>query len=99
MSIYYYITPLKNLANYEVEHIYPKSKGGSDRVSNLTLACTKCNQLKSNQDVKEFLSGFPELLKRIQTQARLPLKDAAAVNSMLWKLFNTLKNSKLKVIT
>ena len=59
-----------------VEHIYPKSKGGSDRVSNLTVACSKCNQLKSNQDVKEFLSGKPELLKQIQTQARLPLKDA-----------------------
>ncbi|WP_287277666.1 MULTISPECIES: HNH endonuclease [unclassified Okeania] len=34
--------------------MYPKYKGGSDRVSNLTFACTKCNQVKSNQDVKEF---------------------------------------------
>ncbi len=60
----------------EIEHIHPRSKGGSDRVSNLTVACTKCNQLKNNRDVKEFLSGFPELLKRIETQAKLPLKDA-----------------------
>ncbi|NEO57919.1 MAG: HNH endonuclease, partial [Okeania sp. SIO3B5] len=83
----------------EVEHIHPKSKGGSDRVSNLTVACTKCNQIKSNQDVKDFLSGKPELLKRILTQARLPLKDAAAVNSTRWKLFNTLKTTGLTVIT
>ncbi len=83
----------------EIEHIYPKSKGGSDRVSNLTVACTKCNQVKSNQDVKEFLSGKPELLKRIITQARRPLKDAAAVNSTRWKLFNTLKTTGLTVIT
>ncbi|MGD1717605.1 HNH endonuclease [Hydrocoleum sp. CS-953] len=56
----------------EIEHIHPISKGGLDRVSNLTVACTKCNQLKSNRDVKEFLSGKPELLKRIETQAKLP---------------------------
>ncbi|NES70220.1 MAG: HNH endonuclease, partial [Okeania sp. SIO2D1] len=83
----------------EVEHIHPKSKGGSDRVSNLTVACTKCNQAKTNQDVKEFLSGKPELLQRILTQARLPLKDAAAVNSCRWKLFNTLKSTGLTIIT
>lgn len=28
---------------FEVEHIHPKSRGGSDRVSNLTLACHDCN--------------------------------------------------------
>ncbi|WP_394346608.1 HNH endonuclease [Methylacidiphilum sp. Yel] len=26
-----------------IEHIQPKSFGGSDRVSNLTLACRPCN--------------------------------------------------------
>ena len=39
----------------EVEHILPKSKGGSNRVSNLTIACIPCNQAKSNLDIKEFL--------------------------------------------
>ncbi|WP_424099890.1 HNH endonuclease [Moorena producens] len=33
----------------EVEHITPKSKGGSNRVSNLTIACRDCNQTKGNQ--------------------------------------------------
>ena len=27
----------------QVEHIVPRSKGGTDRVSNLTLACKECN--------------------------------------------------------
>ncbi|NEQ41317.1 MAG: hypothetical protein F6K40_36020 [Okeania sp. SIO3I5] len=58
----------------KIEDIHPKSKGGSDRVPNLTVACSKCNQLKSNQDVKEFLSGFPELLKQILTPCQITFK-------------------------
>jgi 5-methylcytosine-specific restriction endonuclease McrA len=30
----------------QIEHIIPRSRGGSDRVSNLTLACEGCNRLK-----------------------------------------------------
>ena len=56
----------------EVEHIQPKSKGGSDRVSNLTLACHDCNQSKGNQDIQDFLKEEPDLLKRILKQAKMP---------------------------
>jgi 5-methylcytosine-specific restriction endonuclease McrA len=33
----------------EIEHIQPKSKGGSNRISNFTIACVRCNQKKSNK--------------------------------------------------
>ena len=49
----------------EIEHIVPKSKGGSNRVSNLTLACHCCNQAKGNQDIRDFLSGKPQLAEKI----------------------------------
>jgi 5-methylcytosine-specific restriction endonuclease McrA len=84
---------------FEVEHIQPKSRGGSDKVSNLTLACHDCNQKKGNQDVRAFLAAKPELLNRILKQAKLPLKDAAAVNSTRWALFNALKETGLPVTT
>ena len=84
---------------FEVEHIQPKSKGGSDRVSNLTIACHDCNQSKGNQDVRDFLSGKPDLLNRILKQAKSPLKDAAAVNSTRWALCNALKQTGLPVAT
>lgn len=84
---------------FEVEHIQPKSKGGSDRVSNLTIACNPCNQAKGNQDIREFLSSKPNLLNRILKQAKAPLKDAAAVNSTRWALFNALKGTGLPVTT
>lgn len=75
----------------QVEHIVPRAKGGSNRVSNLTLACQPCNQKKGAQPIEEFLSHDPALLKRIKSQAKAPLKDAAAVNASRWALANRFK--------
>jgi 5-methylcytosine-specific restriction endonuclease McrA len=83
----------------QVEHIQPKAKGGSNRISNLCLACEKCNQKKGTLDIKVFLANKPDLLKKIQLQAKRPLKDAAAVNSTRWALFNALKLTGLPVET
>ena len=83
----------------EIEHIVPKSKGGSNRVSNLTLACTACNRKKGDKPLEQFLSRKPELLKRIQKQSGMPLKDAGAVNTTRCDLFRTLKKTGLPVET
>ena len=65
----------------EMEHIQRKSQGGSDRISNLCLACHKCNQRKGNRDIKDFLKGKSDVLNRVLKQAKTTLKDAASVNS------------------
>ncbi|MCX7256600.1 MAG: RNA-guided endonuclease IscB [Polaromonas sp.] len=83
----------------QIEHIHPKSKSGSDRISNLTLACQCCNQKKGALPVEVFLARKPELLKRILGQAKRPLNDAAAVNSTRWALVNALKTTGLAVET
>ncbi|MEG4530650.1 RNA-guided endonuclease IscB [Microcoleus sp. D2_18a_D3] len=83
----------------QVEHIHPKAKGGANRISNLCLACDACNKKKGTQDVEQFLSKKPEILKRILSQAKRPLKDAAAVNSTRWTLFNRLRTTGLPVST
>lgn len=83
----------------QVEHIVPKAKGGSDRISNLTLACPPCNQQKGAQDIRVFLAKDPQRLARIQAQAKRPLKDAAAVNSTRWALFQALHATGLPVTT
>ena len=83
----------------EVEHIHPKSKGGSSRVSNLTIACRNCNLAKGNRDIKDFLSGEPDILPRVLKFASRPLKDAAAVNSTRWAVFENLKQTGLPVTT
>ncbi len=83
----------------QIEHIAPKAKGGSHRISNLTLACQPCNHRKGSQSITQFLKGQPETLQRIQAQAKCPLKDAAAVNTTRWALFNTLQATGLPVTT
>jgi 5-methylcytosine-specific restriction endonuclease McrA len=65
----------------QVEHIRPKALGGSDRISNLTLACQPCNQRKGSQRVEAFLADRPEVLKRVLARAKAPLDGAAAVNA------------------
>lgn len=81
----------------EIEHVHPKSRGGSNRISNLTLACHACNQKKGATPIEEFLKRKPEILKRILAQVKRPLADAAAVNSTRWKLFETLKSTELPI--
>jgi hypothetical protein len=75
-----------------VEHIHPRSKGASNRVSNLTLSCEGCNIKKGTKPVKEFLTKDPARLEKILQQAKQQLKDAGAINSTGWALFRTLKN-------
>ena len=58
----------------EIEHIIPKSRGGSNRVNNLTIACHDCNQSKGKLTATEF--GFPN----VQKQASKSLKHAAHMN-------------------
>jgi len=83
----------------QIDHIHPRARGGSHRVSNLTLACPPCNQKKGAQEIKVFLAKDPQRLARIQAHAKAPLKDAAAVNSTRWVLLNTLKTMGLPVTT
>ena len=79
----------------EVEHIVSKSKGGSNRVSNLTLACRSCNQRKGADSIEVFLEKKPDLLQKITSQAQKPLKDAAAVNTGRLKLADELRTYNL----
>jgi len=71
----------------EVEHIVPRTRGGSDRVSNLTISCRRCNQKKGSRTAEEF--GYPE----IQEQAKKSLKSTAFMNNVRWKLVNILNSS------
>jgi 5-methylcytosine-specific restriction endonuclease McrA len=54
----------------QIEHLVPKARGGTNRVSNLVIACERCTTAKGARTAAEW--GSPE------AQARRPLQDAAA---------------------
>ena len=70
--------------SFEIDHILPRSRGGSNRIANLALACHDCNQQKGAQTAAEW--GHPE----VEAQAKTPLRDATAVNATRNKLVEEL---------
>jgi 5-methylcytosine-specific restriction endonuclease McrA len=84
---------------FQVEHIHPRAKGGSDSITNLTLSCEKCNTKKGMKDIKDFLKKDPSKLEKILKQAKRPLADAAAVNTTRFVLLFVLKATGLPVET
>ncbi len=83
----------------EIDHVVSRSKGGSDRVANLVIACRPCNEAKGDQPIEVFLAQQPEVLARVQAQRRVPLHDTAAVNSIRWALYDYLKALGLPIET
>ncbi|MDQ2715931.1 MAG: RNA-guided endonuclease IscB, partial [Chloroflexota bacterium] len=81
----------------QVEHIQARANGGTNRVSNLCLACEPCNAAKGTQDIRVFLAKKPDVLTRILAAARAPLKDASAVNASRWALYERLVGTGVPV--
>lgn len=88
----------------EVEHMQPKARGGSNRLSNLTIACHTCNTDKNSDSLQEYLVRIQPLkTTRAQTRVRhisrllktgeafVPLRYAAWVNTMRNRLANDLR--------
>jgi len=72
---------------FQVEHIISSARGGTDRVSNLAIACHTCNRKKGTMSAAEF--GHPE----VHILAKNPLKAAAFMNIVRSKLVDRIKES------
>ena len=78
---------------FELEHILPRARGGSSRVSNLALSCHDCNLAKGGLTAAEW--GHLE----VEAQARTPLRDAAAMNANRYALVEALQSLGLPSLT
>ena len=67
-----------------LDHVIPRSRGGTDRVFNLTTACLKCNQQKDNRLPEEFLKDNPEKLQQLLTRdPRRSYQDTSWMNTLM----------------
>lgn len=86
-----YCEGLSNDPVLEIEHVQPRSRGGTNRVSNLVIACKTCNQNKGNRMAQEWAQALTASNKADKIRKRNAeniskgkcpqLKDAAAVNA------------------
>lgn len=86
----------KTVSDFEVEHMLPKSRGGSNRIDNLTLSCHDCNEKKGTLTAEEFIQQTlpakkaTAKLKQLPNEKRL-FKYMAHMNVTRWTLYNTIK--------
>jgi len=70
----------------EIDHVIPTSRGGSDKISNLVIACKTCNQQKGSRTAKEY--GFPNIQKK--AIKRKAFRYSALTQSYKWALWQAL---------
>ena len=102
----------KTSVPFQKEHVIPRNPKsgpkGTDRISNLTIACDDCNNDKDNLQPEEWLeklkkSNRPidkiraERLPKVLSQLKQPLKDAAMMNATRWRLYEQLKSTGLPI--
>ena len=97
----------------EIEHIISKHNKGTDKVSNLTVACHTCNQVKGNLNLDQWLLKLQGLSKpselnkqRIKLITKFldghPLSHknyAAWVNSLRYYIINNIDTQDLELST
>ena len=54
-----------------VDHVIPKSKGGSDTRDNFLSVCKNCNEQKSNTSLSLFIKNHPKVRENIENQLKL----------------------------
>lgn len=60
-----------------IDHVIPRSQGGTNDISNLVLACADCNSSKGNRTVDQWCeAGLPQFLLRAYLHPVLPPDEA-----------------------
>ncbi|MGB9887093.1 MAG: RNA-guided endonuclease IscB [Moorellales bacterium] len=71
----------------EIDHVIPRSRGDTDRIANLVIACRTCNLDKGTRTAEEY--GFPEVQKEA---ARFrAFRYSALTQSYKWALWGELE--------
>ncbi len=94
----------------EVNRVVPRSRGGTDRASNLVLSCRECAEARGNRLPQEWLEELKgsgrdtdkrraENIPKILARLKEPLKGAAFMNASRYFLVRKLEELGLPVFT
>lgn len=65
--------------NFHIDHLFPKSKGGKNDISNYVPSCDHCNCKKNNKDLTSYMKWLKEKSKPIKiTITKKMLSEAAS---------------------
>ena len=82
----------------ELDHVVPRSNGGTDRYDNLVAACRPCNQKRDNQPIAQWLKRRPKKLADVQARLGMELADATHMNVILPRLLKELRSDGWTVV-
>jgi CRISPR/Cas system Type II protein with McrA/HNH and RuvC-like nuclease domain len=78
------------LDTMEIDHIVPRSKGGGEDISNKVCACPRCNALKADKGIPEFLETMsPKKLHAYENRLE-NLFEQGKLSAYKWDLLNPL---------
>lgn len=76
-----YCACVVNIKNFSIDHIVPKTKGGTNTEENLLLSCISCNSRKGTKTLSDF---------RLSEQWRhIYLEIGLSIKQIQWVLSNT----------
>jgi len=81
-----------------LDHVIARSRGVSDRVSNLAAVGIPCNPVKAGMPVEEFVTSRARL-SRITSRLKTELRDAAWTNATRYSLVRQLRDGDHQVTT
>ena len=86
-----------------IEHITPRSQGGTDHISNLAIACNRCNNRRGSIPWETFLQAVEMNRPRIETSSskcdadgRRQRREAAEQNKHIKQLAVVIRNNQEK---
>ena len=82
----------------ELDHVVPRSNGGTKRYDNLVAACRPCNHKHSNQPIEQWLKRRPAKLKEVKARLGMELADATHMNVILPRLLKELRSNGWTVV-
>ena len=79
----FYCDDYHNIHKLTVDHIIPKSKGGTNDITNLVPSCHQCNSKKADFDINYFMR---EILKLKECKISFKMEELKAyIDILSWK--------------